>query len=111
MLETRCWKIRLKPDSLDRVREWARTINSRMDEALEALRDEGVVIESVFLDRTEHGDFLIGYMKAESFDKAAEAVRKAVRAIDEYHQQFKRDAWDERSELELLIDIDRIREV
>ena len=110
-METRCWKIKLKHGSIDLVREWARTINLRMDEALEALRAEGVVVESVFLDRTEHGDFLIGYMKAESFDKAAEAVQKTLRAIDEYHQQFKREAWDERSELELLVDMDRITEL
>jgi Family of unknown function (DUF6176) len=111
MLETRCWKIKLKPGSIERVREWARTINLRMDEALEALRAEGVVLESVFLDRNDQGDFLIGYMKAESFDKAAQAVRKTLRAIDEYHQQFKQDVWDERSELELLVDMDRIKEL
>ena len=110
-METRCFKVKLKPNSIDQVREWAQTINERKDEALETLRHETVVIESMFLDRTEHGDFLIGYMKAESFQKAGEAVQRSVHAIDEYHSKFKQDAWDERAELELLVDLDRMSEM
>lgn len=111
MLETRCFKIKLKHGSIERVREWAETINRRRDEALATLRDETVVVESAFLDRTEHGDFLIIYMKAESFAKSAGAVQKSVHAIDEYHRQFKRETWDEHGELELLLDLDRITEI
>ena len=111
MFETRCVKIRLKPDSIERVREWAQTLNRRMDEALETLRDEGVVVESVFLDRTEEGDFLIYYMKAESFEKSAEAARKSVHAIDEYHRKFMQETRVEGTRLELLLDLDRISEV
>jgi hypothetical protein len=51
-METSCVKIRLKPGSLDRVREWAKTLNeTRRDEALATLRDETVVLEAAFLDR------------------------------------------------------------
>ena len=88
MRETRCFKIKLKPDSIERVREWARTINERKDEALETLRDESVVIEAVFLDRTDHGDYLIAFMKAESFDQAKKAIENSTHPIDEYHRQF-----------------------
>ncbi len=110
-METRCFRIKLKPNSINRVREWARTINERKNEALETLRDETVIIESMFLERTEHDDFLIGYMKAESFQKAWETIQKSVHAIDEYHRKFKEDTWGERVELELLIDLDRISEM
>lgn len=106
-METRCFKIKLKAGSLDRVREWARTINERKEEALETLRAETVVIESMFLDRTEQGDFLIGYMKAESFQKAGAAVQESMHAIDDYHRKFKQDTWGERKDLELLIDLER----
>lgn len=109
-METRCIKIMLKPDSLARVREWAATINSRMDEALATLRDEGVVIESVFLDSASDGEFLIYYMKAESFEKATEVVQKSVHALDEYHQKFMRETCVEGHKLELLVDLDRITE-
>ncbi len=73
--QTRCVKIQLKRDSVQRVREWAHTLNdSRRAEALATLRAETVVFEAAFLDRTSEGDFLIYVMKAESFEKAKEVA-------------------------------------
>jgi hypothetical protein len=111
MSETRCWKIKLKPDSTERVREWAQTINSRKGEALETLRDETVIIEAVFLDKTDDGDYLIAIMKAESFEKSAEAAKKSTYAIDEYHHRIMKEVQAEKTELELLVDLDRISEM
>jgi pyruvate-formate lyase-activating enzyme len=104
--ETRCVKIKLKANSLEKVREWAKVMNERKDEALATLRDEGVVFECAFLDRTGEGDFLIYLMKAESFAKAREAVQKSIHSIDEFHQNFKRETWDGGKKLELLIDLE-----
>src|SRR6266571_2815942 len=59
MFETKCIKVKLKPGSLERVREWADELNRRKEEALETMRDEGVIVESAFLDSTAEGDFLI----------------------------------------------------
>ena len=106
--ETKCVKIKLKPNSLEIVRTWAKTINERKREALETLRDEGVILETVFLDQTSEGDFLIYLMKAENFEKAREAVQKSVHAIDAYHQNFKRECWTDAKKLEMLIDLDRM---
>ena len=108
---TQCVKIHLKPNSLDRVREWAQTLNdSRRDEALATLADESVVLEAAFLDRTAEGDFLIYIMKAESFDQAKQAAGNSLHDIDAYHRAFKRDTWGTRTELELLLDLDRTDE-
>jgi hypothetical protein len=105
-------KIKLKENSLARVREWAAEMTRRRDEVLETLRDETVIIESVFLDSTPEGDFLIYFMKAESFERAREAAQqKSAHAIDEYHREFKRETWEDGTRLELLIDLDRITEV
>lgn len=109
--ETRCFKIRLKPGSVEKVRTWAKTINERKAEALATLRDETVILETVFLDQTSEGDFLIYLMKAESFEKAARAVKQSVHAIDEYHQNFKREYWLDGAALETLVDLDRISEI
>jgi hypothetical protein len=109
---TECTKIRLKPDSLDRVREWARTLNeTRRDEALATMRDETIVCELAFLDHTPDGDFLIYIVKAASFEKAAEAAAASSHDIDEYHRDFKRSTWESRQDLDLLVDLDRINEV
>lgn len=109
--ETRCVKIKLKPDSIERVREWAKTLHERKTEALATLRDESVILEAVFLDQTGEGDFLIYIMKAESFEKVREAVQKSTHEIDAYHQNFKRETWAERKQLEMLVDLDRISEI
>lgn len=111
MFETRCFKIRLKPGSMERVREWAKTMNQRRDEALATLRDETVVAESVFLDRTEDGDFLIYYLKAGSFEKSAEVAQKSLHEIDEYHRRFMQETRVDGTKLELLLDLDRIDEL
>jgi hypothetical protein len=110
--QSRCVKIRLKPDSLERVREWARTINeSRRSEALATLRDESVVVEAAFLDQTTDGDFLVYFMKAESFETARRSVASSNHDIDLYHQRFKQDTWASREGLELLVDLDRLDEL
>lgn len=103
-------KVRLKPDSVGRVREWADELRNRTDETLATLRDEGVVVESAFLDRTDEGDFLIYYLKAKSLDAATQAVSQSLHPIDAFHQQFKRETWDTRKQLELLIDFENLPE-
>ena len=78
-METTCVKVRLKPGSLDRVRAWAAELNRRSDEVLATLRDERVIVESVFLDQTSDGDFLIYYLKARSLEEARQVVQQSER--------------------------------
>jgi hypothetical protein len=109
---TQCTKIKLKPNSLERVREWAKTLNdTRRAEAMAALRDETVVLEGAFLDRTAEGDFLIYIMKAKSFEKSKQAAAASTHDIDRYHQDFKRSTWEGGKQLEVLVDLDRIDEL
>jgi hypothetical protein len=110
-MDTRCSVIKLNPGSMDRVREWAKTVNdTRRDEALSTLRDETIVVESAFLWQRDDGDYLVYFTKAENMAKAREAVQKSTHAIDAYHQQFQRDTWESNQPLELLVDLDRIHE-
>jgi Family of unknown function (DUF6176) len=108
LMETVCLKVRLKPGSLDLVRDWAAELQARPDEVLATLRAEGVLVESAFLDSTEEGDFLIYYVKARSLDAAREAVQRSAHPIDSYHQQFKVDTWESRTPLELLMDFENL---
>jgi hypothetical protein len=110
--QTSCVKVRLKDGSLERVREWAKTLNeTRRSEAVATLRDETVVLEAAFLDHTSDGDFLIYVMTAESFERSAEAAKRSTHDIDIYHRQFKREVWERREELECLVDLERISEL
>jgi hypothetical protein len=101
-----CTRIRLKPGSVERVHEWARTLNERRAEAIATLRDEEVTIESVFLDRSPDGDYLVYYMRGKDLDRSTGMAATSPHPIDAYHQTFKRDTWDDRSELELLVDLE-----
>jgi hypothetical protein len=106
MAEVVCIRIRLKPESLAKVREWARVMSERREEALATLRDEGVLVESAFLDRASDGDYLVYYMRARSLAAAKAAVAVSTHDIDRYHQEFKRETWDVRTSLELLVDLE-----
>ena len=109
-LKSFCAKVKLKSGSIERAREWAGELNSRKEEVIATLIDEGVYIESAFLDQSEHADFLIYYMRVESMEKAQQVVKQSLHPVDAYHKQFKIDCWESKKQLELLIDFDRTNE-
>ena len=74
-MEIKCVIVELKPDSLNRVREWARYILENKSEALQSLENEGVTVESYFLFTLEKKDLLVVYMRGESFEKASGIVK------------------------------------
>ena len=57
-METICIRTKLKKGSLDDVRKWFQTLRERPDEVLQSLEDEGVIVESAFLDKQD-SDFLL----------------------------------------------------
>jgi hypothetical protein len=103
-VETVCVRARLEPGSLPRVRAWAAELNARRDEVLATLRDEGVRIESVFVD----GETLVYYLKADSIDRAREVYSRSTHEIDAYHRRFKDETFAEETQLELLIDFENL---
>lgn len=103
--DVNCVRVRLKPDMLARVREWAALIATHRQEALQTLHAEGVEIESVFLESGAAGDSLIYYMRAGSQRDAERIAARSLAAIDAYHHRFKQDAWEKVEPLELLLDL------
>jgi len=103
-LKTRCVKIKLKEGKLANVYEWRDHLNSHKEEVLESLRQEGVFLESVFLDKQGSDNFLVYLMKFRDLEKAKTAFSESTLNIDKYHAQFKQDTWSDRQELELLVD-------
>lgn len=102
-----CARIQLESGSLSRVREWAEHMRAHRDEALLTLQAEGVTVESVFLDSSADGDFLVYYMRSHSQQLAQEVAARSVAAIDAYHRAFKRDTWAHVRRLDLLLDLAR----
>ena len=48
MMEIKCVVIELKPNSLERVKEWANFIEKNKKQALETLKTETVTVENFF---------------------------------------------------------------
>ncbi|MFB9429962.1 DUF6176 family protein [Streptoalloteichus tenebrarius] len=68
----RCVRVRLRAGTADRVRGAVAGWSLRRDEALESLRDEGLVRESVFLEHTGEGDYLLLVQTGRDLNLAAE---------------------------------------
>lgn len=105
--EVVCARVWLKPGSEARVRQWANYISDHRSEALQTLQEEGVTIESVFLDETLDKPCLIYYMRSASQAQAIAVAEKSAHAIDEYHKNFQRETWLKVDRLELLLDLYR----
>lgn len=102
-----CALVRLKPGALPRVRSWAAHLNANRSQALLSLAAEAVSIESVFLHEGDNEAFLVYYMRAASITHAQQVARESTAAIEQFHKEFKREAWESVSKLELLIDLKR----
>lgn len=107
-METICIRTRLKKGSLDDVRKWFSTLRKKSNEVLQSLEEEGVVIESAFLDKQGEDYYLIYYMKAKSLHHAREVGKRSTLPIDKYHRDCFRKFCEERIELEALIDFHRL---
>jgi hypothetical protein len=102
-----CARIRLKSGALPRVREWASYMAAHRDEALQRLAADGVSLESVFLDISTEGDYLVYYMRAASQEEADRMAAQSAAEIDRYHKVFQRETWGAARRLELLVDLRR----
>jgi Family of unknown function (DUF6176) len=103
-METICIRTKLKKGSLEDVRKWFQTLQERPNEVLQSLKDEGVIIESAFLDKQDNDYYLIYYMKAENLAHAREVAMKSKLAIDKYHKECFKKFCEDRKELEQLLD-------
>jgi hypothetical protein len=107
-MKTICIKTKLKKELVDEIRVWFKTLKERMEETLESLENEGVVVESAFLDKQGSNLYLIYYLKAENISKAYEVFNKSTLSIDGYYKECWKKYCEGREVLEELLDIDRI---
>jgi|SRR5579862_1908492 len=94
MPQSECIKVRLKPGMTDKFVEWARQVSSRMDEAKRDMREQGVLAEHIFLERSSDGDFAIVYWSVEDLAKARSAFQSSTRKIDLEMMEIVDSTWD-----------------
>lgn len=107
-MKTICIKTKLKKELIDEIRIWFQTLNDRKDEILTTLENEGVFVESAFLDRQGNDLYLIYYLKAEDISRVYEVFKASTLAIDNYYKECWQKYCEGREVLEELLDIDRL---
>ena len=111
VMKTICIKTKIKKDLIEEVRVWFQTLKERMNETLQSLENEGVIVETAFLDKQGDELYLIYYMKAEDISRAYEIFTKSDLAIDHYHKSCWKKYCEGREVLEELLDIDRFESI
>jgi hypothetical protein len=102
-----CGRIKIKEGMLKEVRAWFQTLSNRKEELLEAFASEGVELESVFLEHTSEGDFLIYYMRQDDIEKVYEALAKLQFPVRLFHVECWKKYCEQCTVLEPLFDLKR----
>lgn len=110
MYESQLLKIRIRPGKTGAVIEFLRSLKDRQDLSLEALRREGMVVESMFLERRDDADYLYYYAKARDLALASQVNMEANDPLAQEIRAFIVDTWDHIVSPEPLLDLDLIRE-
>lgn len=103
-MEVACYRIMLNPNSVPLIREWALRLIQEKDEVRNLLKNEGMILESVFLDQGPNGDFLVYYIRSPDLQKAREVSQASQHPIDIYHRQVMKQIAASSTELECLLD-------
>jgi len=110
MYETQLLKIRIRNGKTDEVVKFIRSLRDRKDLALEALRREGMVVETMFLERHDQGDYLYYYAKSRDLALANHVNMQATDSLAMEIRRFVSETWDHIVSPEPLIDLDLIEE-
>lgn len=103
-METYVQKIKLKKGSEEKVKEWAHYFKKNHDKVKQLIQNEGVLVESAFLDKDGDNTYLFYYMKVKDRAKMREVFQKSDDPIDVYHKNFMNEVIDETYEMKPLID-------
>lgn len=110
MYESQLLKIRIRPGKTPAVIDFLRSLRERKDLSLEALRREGMMVESMFLERRDDADYLYYYAKSRDLALAAQRNMESDDPLTLEIRGFIADTWDHIVSPEPLLDLDLIRE-
>lgn len=94
MAESQCLRIPLRPGKTDRFVAWLDEVRPRRAEMLSAMAAEGVIAETMALERGESGEFVVFYTRAESLERANRAFATSEAPIDVETRAIIAETWD-----------------
>jgi len=105
-VEVACYRIQLKPGSVSAVREWSARLRSEIAEVRKLLKNEGMALESAFLEQSPQGDFLVYYIRSTNLKKTREVSQDSQHPIDVYHREVMKRITASAVELECVLDVE-----
>jgi hypothetical protein len=107
MPQSTCMKIRLKPEMTGVYLDFTKQVLNRMDELMASMREQEIIAEHIFLDRSKDGDFIYFYLKSEDLAKTRDIFYSSKRKIDREMIEIIDATWDssQATRLEPVVEI------
>ncbi len=74
MPEAQCVKYPIKPGQRERLISWVAGLRERSGEMAEVMAQVGFTAEAVFIERSDHGDYILVYTSAKDLAAVNEAL-------------------------------------
>jgi len=104
--EVQCLRIKLVPGTAERVSRFLRGLEDGPEEVARSLDAEGIVSESLFLERADEGEFLIFITRAHDLEAASAAFEDSSLPLDVETRRMIAETWEDARPLELLADLE-----
>jgi hypothetical protein len=95
---------RVKPEEVERLREWMAQVGARRPEVLATFEQEGMRHEQVYLLDVPDGPILVYAMEAADHERAAKAFLESTLPIDVEHRAVMKQVLGGPVRYELLFD-------
>lgn len=107
MAEVQCIKVRIQPGQTDRLLAFFHSLHQRPAEVQESLRAEGILLETLFIERGASHDTLFFYSRARNLAAASAAFAASPLPLDNETRQIIAETWAEAVALECIIDLEQ----
>lgn len=97
--------LRLHDHQVQRLRDWMKQLDARVDEVRETFAQEGVRHEQAHLLPSSDGALLIYAVEAEDIDEALRVFEASTLPIDAEHREVMAAVTAQRLDMERLLDI------
>ncbi|MGD2068665.1 MAG: DUF6176 family protein [Gemmatimonadota bacterium] len=98
-------KIAIRPGGTGRLVDYLRGLAERPEEVQRSLEAEGILAESLFLERSPTGDHLYFFSRARDLQRAARAFRASELPLDVETREVIGATWGEAVALEPVVDL------
>lgn len=107
MAEVQCLKVRIQPGQTEHLLAFLRSLQERHSEVQDSLRAEGILLETLFIERAASHDTLFFYSRASNLAAASAAFAASSLPLDIETRQIIAQTWAEAQALELIIDLEQ----